>query len=106
MYYLDVMFDEGSGVAQNYKTAVKWYKLAAEQGNANAQYNLGLMYQRGLGVPKDYIHAHMWLNLTVIQGDTGAISAKEIIEKNMSSTQLETAERLARECFNNNFKRC
>ena len=37
---------------------------------------------------------------------TGAISAKEIIEKNMSSTQLETAERLARECFNNNFKRC
>ena len=27
-----------------YKEAVKWYAKAAEQGYANAQYNLGIMY--------------------------------------------------------------
>ena len=29
---------------QNYAEAVKWYRLAADQGNADAQNNLGLMY--------------------------------------------------------------
>jgi len=29
---LGVMYDSGRGVPQDYKTAVKWYRLAAEQG--------------------------------------------------------------------------
>jgi TPR repeat protein len=33
------MYDNGQGVAQDYKTALKWYLLAAEQGLARAQYN-------------------------------------------------------------------
>ena len=32
---------KGQGVPQDYAEAVKWYRLAAEQGNADAQYNLG-----------------------------------------------------------------
>mgnify|MGYP006114862609 CR=1 FL=1 len=36
-YYLGVMDANGQGVPQDYKTAVKWFKLAAEQGNAYAQ---------------------------------------------------------------------
>ena len=32
------------GVEQDYVEAVKWYRLAAEQGNADAQYNLGVAY--------------------------------------------------------------
>ncbi|MDA0238165.1 MAG: hypothetical protein O3B03_06590, partial [Proteobacteria bacterium] len=43
--------------------AVKWYRRAAEQGNAKAQYNLGLMYDNGQGVPQDYQEAgHTCLN--------------------------------------------
>ena len=34
------MYDNGQGVPQDYKTAVKWYRLAAEQGHAAAQNNL------------------------------------------------------------------
>ena len=30
------MYAEGKGVQQNYKTAVKWYTLAAEQGSSSA----------------------------------------------------------------------
>ena len=51
------MYDNGRGVLQDYKEAVKWYRLAAEQGNANAQYNLGVMYDNGEGVPQDYKEA-------------------------------------------------
>ena len=39
-YNLGLMYDEGAGVPQDYKTGVKWYRLAAEQGNANAQKKL------------------------------------------------------------------
>jgi hypothetical protein len=59
-FNLDVMYDEGLGVPQYYKTAVKWYRLSAEQGNASAQQNLGVMYATGQGVIQDYVRAHMW----------------------------------------------
>ena len=39
-------YEEGLGVHQDYVEAVQWYRKAAEQGLANAQYNLGVMYER------------------------------------------------------------
>ena len=56
------------GVPQDYEEAVKWYRLAAEQGYANAQYNLGLMYDNGEGVPQDYAEAVKWYRLAAEQG--------------------------------------
>ena len=35
------MYSNGKGVTQDDKTAVKWYTLAAEQGDARAQFKLG-----------------------------------------------------------------
>ena len=32
---------------------MRWYRLAAEQGYASAQYNLGFRYAKGEGVLKD-----------------------------------------------------
>ena len=37
----------------DFKTAAKWYTLAAEQGFADAQNNLGALYDNGKGVPQD-----------------------------------------------------
>jgi TPR repeat protein len=34
-------YEKGIGVAQNRQEAVRYYKLAADQGYANAQKNLG-----------------------------------------------------------------
>jgi len=47
------MYDNGDGVPQDDKTAVKWYTLAAEQDDASAQYNLGWMYSNGYSVSQD-----------------------------------------------------
>ena len=41
------MYEHGEGVPQDYAEAVRWYRLAADQGYASAQYNLGVMYNNG-----------------------------------------------------------
>ena len=40
-FYLGEKFYYGKGTTQDYKEALKWFKKAAEQGDADAQYNLG-----------------------------------------------------------------
>ena len=49
--------------------SVKWFRLAAEQGNANGQTYLGLMYEDGTGVLKDLVAAHMWFNIGSANGN-------------------------------------
>ena len=44
------MYANGKGVIQDDQEAIKWYRLAVEQGFADAQYNLGWMYENGQGV--------------------------------------------------------
>jgi uncharacterized protein len=65
------MYDKGRGVPQNDKTALKWYRLAAEQGNAAAQFNLGVMYNEGEGVLENYKTAAKWYKLAAEQGEGG-----------------------------------
>ncbi|MCP4827986.1 MAG: sel1 repeat family protein, partial [Proteobacteria bacterium] len=51
------MYNKSLGVSEDYAEAVKWYRLAADQGYADAQCNLGVMYDNGQGVPQDYAEA-------------------------------------------------
>ena len=57
---------------QDYKTAVQWFRRAAEQGHAMAQFNLGLMYDKGEGVPQDYKTAAQWYRRAAEQGNAMA----------------------------------
>lgn len=71
---LGMMYKLGLGVPQNYKEAIKWFRLAAElwkkpdrksniYGITKAQDNLGAMYKAGFGVPLDLQEARMWFNI-------------------------------------------
>ncbi len=62
----------------------------------DAQYNLGLMYVSGRGVTKDYSLSYMWFNLSSSNGDKLSIKYKDIIEKEMSPSQIEKAQEMAR----------
>jgi TPR repeat protein len=42
------------------KTAVEWFTLAAEQGDADSQYNLGQMYREGKVLPQNDKTALSW----------------------------------------------
>lgn len=61
-YVLGYMYDEGAGVPQDCKEAVRWYRKAAEQRYALAQDILGDMYDncQGGGFPQDYCEAVGW----------------------------------------------
>ncbi|MEI6640341.1 MAG: tetratricopeptide repeat protein, partial [Chlorobium sp.] len=52
--------------------AVKWYRLAAVQGDATAQLNLGVAYADGKGVRQDYTNAVKYFRLAAVQGDAKA----------------------------------
>ena len=52
----------------DYDTALKEFRPLAEQGHADAQYNLGVMYEKGLGVPQDDQEAVRWFRLAAEQG--------------------------------------
>ena len=89
---------------------MKWYRLAAEQGNAAAQNDLGFMYYKGLGVPVDYVYSYMWANIAASSGIAGvneiALKGRDLIAKLMTPSQLETAQKLARECVRKKYKGC
>ncbi|MBT5112385.1 MAG: sel1 repeat family protein, partial [Rhodospirillales bacterium] len=103
---LGLMYNKGLGVPQDYKAAVKWYRLATEQGHASAQGNLGKMYAKGQGVPQDNIYAHMWWNIAASTGLKTAIKNRDIVAKRMTPSQLKKAQDLARECVRKKYKGC
>ena len=96
-YILGWMYKDGQGVLQDYKEAVKWYTKSAEQGIALAQLNLGVMYYLGRGAPQDYVMAHMYFNIAAVSGGKEAIKFRGIVKKDMTTSQIERAQDLARE---------
>lgn len=55
-----------------YQEAAKWYRKAAEHGNASAQVNLGALYAEGQGVARDYQEALLWYHQAAQHGDAVA----------------------------------
>ena len=76
------MYSNGEGVPENYREAVRWFRLAAEQGYAVAQYNLGVAYANGDGVPKNYREAVKWYRLAAEQGDAVAQNNLGVMYRN------------------------
>ncbi len=62
-----------SPVAQDLDEALKWFRLAADQGNADAQLQIGLMYEDSRGVAKDLNEAMKWYGLAAAQGNQSVI---------------------------------
>ena len=80
-FSLGNMYANGTGVAQDYKEAMKWWRKAAEQGIAIAQSNLGVMYDNGQGVAQDYKSAHMWYNIAAANGNSDAVKNRDNVAK-------------------------
>src|SRR5438105_15241552 len=63
-FNVGLMYDMGQGVLQNHGEAMKWYRLAADQGRPDAQYQLGhLCYKH-----EQYAEAAKWFRLAAGQG--------------------------------------
>ncbi|HZY71927.1 MAG TPA: tetratricopeptide repeat protein, partial [Edaphobacter sp.] len=96
-------YDAGKGVPQDFAQAVLWYRKAADQGDARAQYTLGLMYGSGQGIQQDDLEAYFWLDLaasghmeTPKQRDS-ANKARDLTAAKLSQTDISrTQERVQR----------
>ena len=93
------MYYNGDGVTLNYKTASKWYGLAAEKGNAGAQYMLGEMYYREIGVPQDFENALKWYRLAAEQGDARAQTGVGVVKEIVEREKREKADRMEMQFF-------
>jgi TPR repeat protein/DNA-binding IscR family transcriptional regulator len=67
-------------VPQNDAEAVKWYRLAADQGDADAQFELAGQYDEGVGVPQSEAEAMKWYRLAAEQGHADAQAAWDRLE--------------------------
>jgi TPR repeat protein len=106
-HYLGLIHEHGGhGVLQDYAEAIKWYRLAAEQGKASAQVNLGLMYQGGLGLLQSNVMAHMWFNIASANGHNNAGEWRDERAGLMTSADISKAQEMAGECMNSNYKDC
>lgn len=61
-----------NGVTKDYAQAVRYYRLAADQGSAKAQCNLGFCYANGQGVPQNREEAIRLYRLSAAQGNETA----------------------------------
>jgi TPR repeat protein len=100
------MYASGEGIPENDAEAVKWFRKAADQGVAYAQYNLGVMYERGMGVPENSIRAYVWWSMAKTQGHTVATENLEILKSQMTKQQIADAQALAAKCFESDYKDC
>ena len=64
------------------------------------------MYENGRGVIQDNVRAHMWYNIATSQGYKYATKNRDLLAKEMTPSQLEKAQDLARECVRKKYKGC
>jgi hypothetical protein len=83
-------------VAKDYVEAVKWYRKAAEQGHAEAQYNLGCGYANGQGVGKDIVEAYAWFSMAA-KADSDATERRNLLRKELTPKQFTDAQKRTKE---------
>ena len=69
--HLDAQYNLGL-LLKDVKGAVYWFSLAAEKGHLDAQKKLGSMYYEGREVPHNYNEAIKWYTMAAYQSDINA----------------------------------
>ena len=85
---------------------MRWYRLAAEQGHAEAQFSFGWKYYRGEGVLKDSVLSYMWFTIASANGHVGARGVRDRHEPDMTRAEISRATELARECMVSDYQNC
>ena len=106
---------DSARLSGNYVIAMKWWRRAADRGNAAAQMKLAGLYEGRGGIPTDYTQAYKWYDIAAeIVGakiDALPVAAshngekdnsdqlwyRDQVAKHMTASQIAEAQRLARE---------
>ena len=84
--------------APDLEQAESWYRKAANQGNAEAQYRLGDLYYRGKGgLRQSYEDAYFWFILSAKAGSRPFAVDRDETAKHLTPEQVEAVQKRADE---------
>lgn len=82
MGQLGKCYSEGIGCEKDVHKAFECYRMAAEAGDAEAQYDLAICFRHGESVPQNIPEAIKWYEKAIAQGHSGAMSNLGILYDN------------------------
>lgn len=91
--YADAQYMCGA-LSESEEDVAKWYYRAAEQGHTVAQTLLGMCYEEGYGVAQSYDEAEKWYRKAAEQG---VEEAKQALEELENERKAKTAEQKRKE---------
>jgi hypothetical protein len=98
------LYEAGLAEPQDFAQAAAWFRKAAEQGDAEAQYSLVGLYYIGQGVPQDWEEAYFWHDLAAA-GKLDASNANDAAKyrdkaaSHLTPADLSRAQARARKWF-------
>jgi TPR repeat protein len=81
-FYLGELYEQGLGVVQNPRRAIRNYSSAAEHGSIDAMNALGTLFSTGMLLGKNYKEAFRWFHQAAMLGDTQAQGRIALMYKN------------------------
>ncbi len=76
---------------------MKWYRRAADDGFAPAQFRLGECYRDGTGVEKDPVEALAWIRLAISKDVPDAQVEATKLANTLSKEQLDRVDALVKQ---------
>ena len=92
---LAVLYTMGVGVPLDFRSAYKWFKIAADEGLPEAQLNVGIALQSGMGIQKDLVGAYKYYTLAAARGLPTAAPARDNLAQFLSQFQIRAGQRMA-----------
>ena len=93
---LAVLYTMGVGVPLDFRSAYKWFKIAADEGLPEAQLNVGIALQSGMGIQKDLVGAYKYYTLAAVSGKVPVASpARDKLAQFLTQFQIRAGQRMA-----------
>jgi len=106
-YRIALMHKMGFGVNKDQREAKKWSRLAARQGNSDAQVLLGSLYYTKEGNESpDVMLAYMWYEVSASLGNADASREIALISRDMTPRQIVEAREKAQKCKASGYELC
>ena len=96
-FYMGLMSHQGKGTPRNFREALKWYWLAADNGDNRGRNNLGVMHRDGLGITPNKILAYMWFSLAAADQSVEGQRNLERLSRALSQQDILQGQQLAEE---------
>ena len=93
---LAVLYTLGVGMPLDFRSAYKWFKIAADEGLPESQLNVGIALQSGMGIQKDLVGAYKYYTLAAVSGKVPiAAPARDNLAQFLTQFQIRTGQRMA-----------